>query len=302
MEVIDNEEGFNDFGDLLLQIYKDANKDLRKHVEISQGEISSKPPLTAEDTIGASMIERFCPRLEAIRVRDDITLENVISPKLSRTFSVGHNYEQYIRDTVLARLGIMIGKWRCNCCGHIPETVKGDARYPMPEVCEKCESKILLDAHALESPKYKGMRHKKPLLFTYIEEYTKNNLTMLGGYVDGFAFYSNQYYVTEFKTANAYNFRKVRKNGPDVAHMAQIQTYMFQQNYQKGIIWYFNKDTSDELVYYIDYNKDIAHYYNNKALAFQMYLKQGTMPAPICPNKECPRAKKCPVVEQCFNI
>jgi len=297
---VSEKDGFGDFGDLLFEVYKDANKDLRKFVESSQGETKINPPLTAEDTIHTSMIEKFCPRLEAIRVRYNITIENKISSKLMRTFSVGHVYERYLRDSVLGRIGIVIGKWRCLCCGHIPKTHKGDARYKMPDECPVCQSKVLRDSHAEQSPKYKGMRHRKPVLFEYVEEYTKNTLTKLGGYIDAFGHFSYHYYLIEIKTVNNYFFRMIRRNGPNLNHMAQIQTYMFQQHYDKGIIWYFNKDTSDELVYYVDYNRDIAQYYNNKALAFQIYLKDGIMPAPLCPNNDCPRAKKCSVVERCF--
>lgn len=285
--------------ELLEDLYKERNKDLYANVIDIQGQINRKQPMKPTDTINASQIESFCPRFEAIRIKNNIVIEDDFSAKKIRVFQMGKQYEDFVRDRVLGNRKLTLGKWKCLCCGHIPEKVNDYPRYEKPEKCEKCESKIILEEWEKNKDRIKGSRYKLPTLFSYVEEYTKDNKSGVGGFIDGFLKW-NQYYILEVKTASASNFNQFVKKGPSPDHRGQIQTYMRQTGYKYGIIWYYNKNTSDEHLYYENYNPKYAAFLNNKGHALQDFHRDGTMPERLCPDKKCPRAKKCKLVKECF--
>lgn len=276
------------------------HRDLERYVDEHLRQVRKKPPLTPDDTINASQILNFCPRAEAIRVEYDVEEVDTFDAKTIRIFEVGRQFETFLRDRVLGKMGISLGRWRCIACGHVPEQINGHPRYARPEECPLCKSLVFKHAQ-VNAAQFKGLRHKPPERFSYVEEWVRDEGSKVGGFIDGFVYFNTRFFILEAKTVNANRFRQVKKSGPFPDHIAQIQIYLKHTRFEDGILWYYNKDNGAELLFYVKHDFEFSRKMNNKGYHLQNYFQDRTMPYKICSSPTCARAKKCPVVSQCFS-
>jgi len=253
-------------------------KNLRKHIHSLMTEQNEKRPMTVNDYVRASGIFDFCPREEFLVSKYNITRKDVIPERLWKTFRFGRVFETFFRDEVLGNAGIVIGKWRCGVCGHCDDEVNGMSRYAKPKLCEVCGANS----------------------FSYVEADLISEDGLLGGHPDGFLHWNFVYSILELKTANDMNFSRVRKN-PMEKHKAQVQVYMHLSGYKLAHIFYFNKDTSEDVLHEVAYDEVEAKAWTAKAATWKNSMITGASPDRICPNAECSRAKKCHVRQLCFS-
>jgi len=139
-------------------------------------------------------------------------------------------------------------------------------------------------------------------LFRFVEETLEDPNSGVNGHPDGFLYWGREYYVLEVKTANNRRYKEMKKKGPFEDHMGQIQIYMKMSGVHKGVFWYYNKDTSEETLVYVDYNPKYAGFLNSKGYKMKDFWNEGKVPdRQLCPNQDCPRAKDCKVKELCWS-
>jgi hypothetical protein len=68
-----------------------------------------------------------------------------------------------------------------------------------------------------------------------------------------------QNYIVEIKSCSQWTFQKL--TAPSMAHLLQIQFYMYYTNINKGIILYECKDNQSIKTFYIDLNKELVEKY-----------------------------------------
>lgn len=270
----------NGLGDVFRALDKERVKDLREWTDDALVTTREAPVLGEKDLVRASGMYKFCPRLEALKIKHDKPLSETISAKLNKTFDFGRAFEVYFRDEKLGNLGLVIGKWQCQECGFTPERYAGAPRYKKPDTCPKC-----------------GQRGQ----FRYREEEKTDERIGLRGHCDGFLYWGNEYSILEMKTANDHRFKTVKKQGrPFDDHVAQVQVYMRMYGYDKALIWYFNKDSSDDLTFWVNHDKEYSWSLFQRIVDFREFFKTGVVPKGICVTKEDDKAKKCDLCELCF--
>lgn len=255
------------------------HKNLRKYLHERMTEKRIKPPMLATDYVRASGIYEFCPREEFLVSKYNISREDVIPERLWKTFNFGRVFEKCFRDEFLGDTGILIGKWKCMICTHCEESVNGMTRYIKPTECFVCGGNS----------------------FSYVEEDILSPDGLLGGHPDGFIHWDGRYSILELKTANDMNFNKVRKE-PMPRHVAQVQIYMLLTGYLFAQIFYFNKDSSEDLCHEVVFDEVQAKSWQRKAEEWRESVITGKSPDRTCLTSDCPRAKKCQVRQLCFSI
>lgn len=281
------------FFDVLCEIFDGKKNDLVSEVHAGQEIRRIDPPLGPGDTIRCSSLSSFCPRAEAIRFTNKINVEKSFEPQTARIFKFGRQYELFLRDFYLGRKGVVIGKWSCLFCQYTPDSVGGDARYPMPKLCDKCGS--------AEGLKRLKAGEEDVQFFRYVEEFRRDEPSCVGGSTDGFLYWNSDYAILEMKTINDNGFRKVKREGPQYSHVCQANAYMRLHGYKKAVIWYHNKNTCEEAAFWIEYDQQLAKSLFDRGYAYQEWHRGGPMPGRLCPNNTCEMASKCPVVGPCFS-
>jgi hypothetical protein len=254
-------------------------KDLRKHIHNLMVTKEEKKPLMPTDYVRASGIFDFCPREEILCSKYNIIRYNEIPERLWKTFRFGRVFESFFRDELLGDNGIVIGKWACRLCTFTQESQNGMTRYAKPKACPVCGGSS----------------------FSYVEDDLVSEDGLIGGHPDGFLHWNSQYAILELKTANDMNFGKVRRD-PMPKHIAQVQVYMHLTGYKEAKIFYFNKDSSEDVMHDVCYSEADAMAWVKKAQTWRDSLVAGKTPDRICPGSDCPRAKKCQVRQLCFSI
>ena len=268
------------FAEFLEKLEDDKSKDLQAFLEGKDDGVEEVPPLGPNDRIRASSIWDFCARREAIRFERKLTIREEITGRLNRIFRFGRIFERYLRDTIFGGHGLLLGKWKCVSCDFIPETnAAGDRIYKQPTERCKCGAKA----------------------WTYSEVEKIDESTGVGGSNDGFLYWNNDYAILEVKTANEWSYKSIVKKGqPSIAHIAQAQIYMYLHGYKRALVWYYNKNTSEQKSFWIEYDSGFVQSLLDKARAYREYHKTKKMPERMCSDVRCPRAKDCPVKVICF--
>jgi rubredoxin len=242
-----------------------------EHIESLQTSEEIKKPLQATDYFRASSIYKMCPREEALYHKYSIDRKERIPPSLWRTFRFGRIFEKFFRDELLGDSGTLIGNWKCNVCSFQVD------KCSKPKLCDVCGANA----------------------FEYVERDLVDHSIGVGGHPDGEIFWENEYYLLELKTTNSFKFASIL-NEPMENHIAQMQIYMHILQYNKGLIFYFNKDSSQIIMHEVAYNQSFVTPLLEKPKKYKYYLKTGILPDRICFQSENPRASKCKVCKLCF--
>jgi hypothetical protein len=255
------------------QIIQKSNK-LYEHIEELQAITEIKKPLQEKDYFRASAIFKMCPREEALYHKYNIDRKDRISAALWRTFSFGRVFERFFRDELLGKSQILVGIWKCNICEFCTDK---HVRISKPSECGVCGAQS----------------------FEYVEEDLINEELGIGGHPDGFLKWDNEEYLLELKTTNSFNFSKILTE-PMASHIAQMQIYMHILKLGKGIVFYFNKDTSQIILHEISYSEEQVKILFEKPMQYKSYLKTANLPPRICFDASNARANKCAMCKLCF--
>lgn len=254
-----------------------GDKSLQKIVDEGLKEARVRAPMKSTEHLRASEIVDVCPREEALCARDHVTRKDVIPAKLARTFKFGRAFEKMFRDH-LADVGILIGTWQCQCGFVSTCDDKGLVRHKRPTHCKSCA----------ETGK-----------FEYLEEFSLDRLANVGGHNDGFLHVNGEYIILELKTCSARAYKEFKER-PKENHIGQVQIYMKIHGYKRAVIWYFNKDSSEQTLHWIDADPVVTAHLLEKGTQVRHYFETGKIPQRVCINAECPRAQKCAVRLACF--
>lgn len=262
---------------------RERSRDIQAFIDSAMRQAEMTQPMTGDCRVRPSGIEDFCPRHEALRHRDGLVVKSDVSPRLARIFAAGRAYERYLRDTVLAPAGVLVGAWRCLACGFQHGRPRPAAAIARPVVC-RCGR---LGAEVLQ--------YVEP--FGYVDPVKSN----LGGSGDGFILWEGEVGLLEVKTANQERFKKVSKaRFPMVEHHSQAQVYMRAFGLTRTLFWYVDKNGGDHLALWIVAAPRVQDGLVAKAEALRRYFDTRSLPERICQSSQCSRAKHCLTAELCF--
>lgn len=267
------------FSELLGALDQDKKQDLLQALDLTLEISEEQEPLAPDGTVRASSINRFCPRHEAIRVKEKIVEKREFSAQTARIFAFGRAFEKWLRDTMFGNMGILIGKWMCNRCEFVPGMVDGKGLYAKPVKCCVCGNQS----------------------FSFKEVFAKDAASMIGGHNDGFLYWNGEYHILEVKTANDRNYTMAIKSGrPMDDHYAQTQIYMWLHNYSSACVLYYNKNTSQQHVFWVGRNLEFIKMFRERGYALREFFERDVMPGRICVDNKCPRAMDCALATKCF--
>ena len=191
---------------------------------------------------------------------------------LLRIFQHGHSIHSLYQDNILAKSGVLYGKWQKG-----DEIVKGF--YPGD-----------------------GWTYVEPRIIW--KEYN------MSGFCDGIVVLAGKFVVLEIKSSNSQSFKYMKATRtPRDSHVKQAQLYIHAPNDLEldheivgSIILYVNKDTGEELEFYVkkDYAliSPILDAISNAKKDFEYNVIAPRLPE--CKTKSSKRAKDCVSCSQCF--
>ena len=191
---------------------------------------------------------------------------------LLRVFEHGHSIHAMYQDKILGPAGVLYGKWELK-----GEVVEGF--QPAPE-------------------------------WTYVEPRMWWSEKRMSGYCDGYLQIDNRWFVLEIKSSNDQSFRYLkRSNEPRAYHSRQAQFYMLSPHdlerkfeIEGAIILYVNKDTGEELDFYIENDPSRVEPLLKQIDVAIDSLDQSFIPTRVedCKTIRSKRAKDCKVCNVCF--
>jgi len=254
------------------------------------------PPLQPGDWLRASGLSDLCPRAEVLCSVHKVTRDVHFSADSLVTFLHGSALHWAFQNRLLPAVGAFLGRWKCLGCGKgyggPDEDAAGESRaltgaltlglVRRPEVCPQCGGKE----------------------FLYREIWFGDEVLKVGGHPDGFLQTPGMVGlgVFEGKSIHERFFWEV-KNVPMLGHAIQVQTYLWLTDLQWGKIIYWSKGGSGVTSlkeHLIERDEEAINSVKRMVRSIRSGIVSGELPAKICGNKLCKRAKSCAVVEQCF--
>lgn len=235
----------------------------------------------------------FCPREHAI-----VRLERLesggrrISPGANLLFAQGHAIHDHIRNQFIERSPfghLAWGNWRCHCAHlRIERKCWGQVRDTR---CDRC--------------------HLPPTVYEEIDLYSPR--FKLVGHPDFYVKWGKTLYIYEIKTIERADIDFDEINAPLGDHVLQASFYYHLSTYMRLPVatrlrfLYTDRSTRKMFVGYpyreLQANASPASRlepFFNKATALIRGVETGRLPARICENITCSRAKRCRVALSCF--
>lgn len=235
----------------------------------------------------------FCPREVCLVREHDIPLKKEYIDCARRlTFDVGNATAQLIAERWAGQSAI--GNWVCRSCG----TSRTFTRHP-----EKCKC----------SP-YSSWEYKE-LNFVHVESKASGNIDLI---ID---LEEPKYRLVELKIIKPEDFADIV--APLAEHKARTSLYLSivkqsnnaykdRVNTEEGIVCYVSRGYGKKVEglgvlpfkeYRVKRDEDNNAPYFDRARSITMYEeKQADLPARICSDSGCTRAKKCSAAETCFSL
>ena len=260
--------------------------------------------------IRASRIPAMCPREEVLVHDNRVQRSSSVSVTLALSFAAGHGYHDAIREHVLPRLGVLVGSWRCVDCG----ASYGDPREPVPLRVEDGVAPPALESFLVPRPDVCSGCGGDNLRFRELKYAAPEYHT--GGSPDGYIRLSPgsenagiPYRVGlglwELKTtAVPWDVR----SSPFLAHMIQVQTYLWFTGLGWAVILYWVKGMDESnhaqvlVAHLVDRDEVTIAAIREALAAVRDGVNGGPLPGRICDEPSCARAKECAVRARCFSL
>lgn len=218
--------------------------------------------MTATSLVRVSSISRICPRDEVhYALSKDFQSENLGAKNI--TFNFGEAFQDVIRDRYLAKMGVLIGHWKCGKCKKV-QTLESDGYVKAPSLACACGS----------------------IDFSYIEPEFIDKTHGIIGHADGFLHIGHRYSLLEIKTCNDNSFKMFKKMKFSAPYMedyiTQIQSYMWLSKYDNGTFLFFNKNSSEMFSLPIEYNRMIVDHALQKVSDVRKGIEMKTLPRCYC--------------------
>lgn len=244
--------------------------------------------ITKESWLRASSMYRICPREEALASLLKVIRYDKINASLQLIFEHGHALHHQLQNSILPRLGILYGQWRCNRCS----TDHGTWERPdtahltlvlRPEECSNCGYDT----------------------FTYQEIHFEDESIRISGHPDGFLVVPGRpgAGVLEGKSIGQRGALQV-KHAPLFGHVIQCQTYMMLTGLRWAKILYWQKAANgiDALIEHtVEYDQPTVDKIRGMVSSIWRALETGELPDRICATNTCDRAKECGLSGPCFD-
>jgi hypothetical protein len=238
-----------------------------------------KPPMQPNDPIRASGIGWMCMREEVLRAKLLIPKETVNNANDDWTMGLGTALHYVLQNEILGPVGELIGDWRCLGCGQLMEdTTMPSERHS----CQKWES----DGS--------GWFYVEK---TFVMDPGGLNIR---GHIDGIHPSGD---VWEFKSANPYAMKNIRQGVIYPAYVDQVHVYMAAVKAVQTRFMFIDKGGAGMKSIFpvvVKYDPSIWDDIEKRVVQLREGLSGGKLPQRICANRECSRAKGCPVVAECF--
>lgn len=89
---------------------------------------------------------------------------------------------------------------------------------------------------------------------------------------------NNEVVLVELKSINNRGFNRVKNEGAEGKHAAQLQLYMFLTKIKQGIVFYENKDTQETVEFWLDYNPRLVDQLIEKIKTVNSHVNNKTLP------------------------
>ncbi len=255
---------------------------LKKIIEDDFKEQKQRMPLKKGGKLRASEFGNMCPRQEVLCAVLNLVREEEFNADSLMIFLHGTALHWAFQNHMLPAIKVLVGKWRCNECG---ETYGDGNKLPAnlvlrPARCTKCD-------HA-------DFEYRELTLFN--KEYD------IGGHPDGFLVLPELPGVGILEAKSIMKGWEV-KNCPMMAHVIQVQIYMWICGLQwaKIVYWEKGENGTDALIeHHIDRDEDTIKQIQLTIKSIKTGLEGGQLPERVCLKADAPRAKKCNVKGPCF--
>jgi hypothetical protein len=267
----------------------------RKHLK----EDRSKPALGPNDWLRVSGLSFLCAREEILCARYDLPRKDEISADLSVIFEHGHSLHWGLQNRILPRMGVLLGMWRCACCGYVHGGREGAWEYGTftaqefasrqvmrPERCSKCKTP-LSDENCL-----------------FIEQTFTHEGHKLSGHSDGFLKIPglDGLGILEAKSINPKGASEMRMC-PKLDHVIQAHCYMWLTGLRWAKILYWDKaggGLRSFVEHTIEYDEGTVEQVEGLLRTIREGLSSKELPDRICEVRTCVRAKACGAADYCF--
>jgi len=191
---------------------------------------------------------------------------------LLRIFELGHSIHDMYQNKILGQAGVLFGKWK-----KAGQLIKGF--YPG-----------------------EGWLYEEPRI-----KWPKYNMS---GYCDGIVVIDGSFYLLEIKSSNSQSFKYMKAiKTPRESHVKQAQLYIhapndleLDQELKGCIILYINKDTGEELEFFIKKDQSTIQPILDAITEAKNDLENNIIQSRLseCKTSRSKRAKDCLSCTQCF--
>lgn len=226
-----------------------------------------------------SQIAYMCPREEVFKY---LLPRERTTPKFTwethLRFMIGTAVHKVWQNELLGPMGVLEGTWECRCGykqeGLYPETTHREA----DPICPFDDSE-----------------------WRYIEPHGTNDDLQIDGKTDGVLVYDEKRRLTDLKTIDNSQFSMLKY--PNRKHVTQLMTYMKLFGIEESELIYIDKNSGKGKPFILRFNQ--AHNFETESKIRQILNCRENKVLPVervCEVNDCSRAKKCPWVNECFDV
>jgi hypothetical protein len=264
-----------------------ANNSLKKILKAKFREERPVPWLDEKSYLRVSGLADLCPREEVICSTRLIPRSRVVEVDLNLIFGHGTALHWGLQNKILPSTDALVGIWRCADCAKEYGSLDGKVQVSQtlvrqPTKCSACDG---IDFH-------------------YREQHFINEEYRIGGHPDGFLVLPALpgIGILECKSISSRRAWEI-KNVPNMGHVIQTQAYMWLTDLKWAKILYWDKGgmgLSALTEHTIERDENCINIIKSNIRSIWDGIAADMMPARICDQVECPRAKACSVAKLCF--
>jgi len=275
----------------LAEIITSANSgSLKALIRESYATVEEVSWLTVDSMVRGSKFPEICPREEVLISVNELVRKREISADLFLILEAGKALHYQLQNSILPRLGVLLGEWQCEGCG---------TKYG-----QKDEEALKVDQYAIKCPYQCEQCGSSDFKFN---EYSfVNKEYRITGHPDGFLAIQGieGLGVLEAKSISERGGWEVR-NVPRLDHAVQAHIYMWMTDLKWAKVLYWDKAAVGEsslIEHTLERDEDTIS--EIKKTLMDLWEGIRTKKAPryrICAGSDAPRAEKCAVGKECFS-